>query len=99
MFACHAGSVECLEAILDAGADPNSVGGDPSFTALYVAAAEGHLDCVKLLLARGTNPAAVMDGGETALTIAAKQGHEGCVRALLEVSQDWRGATGQLQAC
>jgi ankyrin repeat protein len=45
-----------LVALLDAGADPNSVNPDVGNTPLYNACFGDHLDAVRLLLARGADP-------------------------------------------
>ncbi len=56
MQAAAVGVVENVQALLDAGAEVDTK--DPVFeqTALMFAAREGHLDTVKLLLARGADP-------------------------------------------
>ncbi|CBY00299.1 hypothetical protein IAQ61_011227 [Plenodomus lingam] len=63
-------------------------------TALHYAAANGHIDVIKLFIAPGTNiraPAfinAVNDAGNTALHWAALNGHIECVKLLVEAGTD-----------
>ena len=60
--------------MLDAGVDANARYAHGS-TALMWAAAYGHADTAKLLLARGAAHAPQDDRGKTALAIAIEQGH------------------------
>ncbi|KAL5612247.1 hypothetical protein BROUX41_000212 [Berkeleyomyces rouxiae] len=48
VHAASEGNVPCLQALLDFGADPNIVD-EKDLTAVYYAAWEGHLECMKLL--------------------------------------------------
>ncbi|KAL2155324.1 hypothetical protein VTH82DRAFT_65 [Thermothelomyces myriococcoides] len=48
VHAASEGNVPCLRALLDVGADPNILD-EKGFPALYYAAWEGHLECMKLL--------------------------------------------------
>lgn len=72
--AVAARSVECVSALLDAGADPNARQ-QHGYTPLMGAASAGRDDLADLLLARGADPALVSDDGKTAATIAAEHGH------------------------
>lgn len=64
------------EKILDAGAIVDAVEKDDELTALHVAAHEGHLDFVRLLLSSGANPNAMQEpDGTTPLILAAQNGH------------------------
>ena len=51
------GNIELVKLFLDAGADPEQMGGIDGGTALCVAAEGGHPEVVQLLLDRGSNPA------------------------------------------
>lgn len=58
------------------------------WTALTVAAREGHLEIVELLLKSGAQVNLMEDGGNTALFWAAYSGHENIVQYLLEQKAD-----------
>lgn len=80
-----------LEALLDAGADPNAnneIGGSVPTTALNWAAREGYWINVNILLARGADPNLVDCEGNTALHIAATNGYTRIVEALLKCGAD-----------
>ena len=67
-------NVACVQAILDAGADPNGrqqVG----YTPLMGAASAGREDLVNLLLARGADRSLLSEDGKTAASVAADHGH------------------------
>ncbi len=89
--AAEAGDVEVLRLLLDHEGDPNSAGlstesGQP-VSALMIAAQLGHLDCVKLLLARGAN--INLDTGHgNALAFAVFTGRRDVVRFLLDHGSD-----------
>ena len=66
----------------------------PSGRALLLAADEGHLEVVRLLLEAGADKeAATIDGATTALIVAAGSGHLEVVRLLLEAGADKDAAT------
>lgn len=72
------GNLEKIKELLVLGADPKS-----SFSAaLRLAAANGHVECARLLLPI-SNP---KDDNSWALRLAARYGHTECVRMLLPVS-------------
>ena len=72
--AVAARNIECVTAILDAGADTNARQ-QAGYTALMGAASAGRDDLADLLLARGADPALVSDDGKTAAVIADEHGH------------------------
>ncbi|KAF4147030.1 Ankyrin repeats (many copies) [Phytophthora infestans] len=85
-YECAAeGDLECLEEILDSGrVGVNDVDVD-GFTALMVAAAEGHRDVVRALLRRGADVGVrTHELRSTALHFAAKNGDAEIVAALCE---------------
>ncbi|ETL78358.1 hypothetical protein L917_20824 [Phytophthora nicotianae] len=85
-YECAAeGDLECLEEILDSGrVGVNDVDVD-GFTALMVAAAEGHRDVVRALIRRGADVGVrTHELRSTALHFAAKNGDAEIVAALCE---------------
>ncbi|XP_027134293.1 ankyrin repeat and death domain-containing protein 1A [Larimichthys crocea] len=86
--AAEHGCVEMLQTLMDpydmATMKPNKLGDTP----LHLAARNGHLDAVQLLLQSFDTRDEVNMNGETALYQAADNGHEGCVRIMLEAGCD-----------
>ena len=58
-----------VKILLLANADPNAVT-DDRFTALMMAAQEGHTEIVKMLLAARANPNAITNDGKNVLSFA-----------------------------
>ncbi len=78
-FAAEVGAVDCVRALLEAGADA-----DLSYSGLKPlgrAAVQGHAECVALLLNGGASLQPISTGN--ALVMAARAGHADCVRELL----------------
>jgi len=65
-----------VEFLLKNGADPNVVDSEEHFTALMFAAAEGHIDVVKILLEYHADPSLKDIDGDTAESFARQNGHE-----------------------
>lgn len=69
IHAASEGNVPCLQALLDMGANPNILD-EKELPAMYYAAWEGHLECMRLLTplsnARKPSPLAVQIGGSLA---------------------------------
>jgi uncharacterized protein len=68
-------NADCVQAILEAGADPNArqqVG----YTPLMGAASAGREDLADLLLTRGADRSLQSEDGKTAASVAAEHGHE-----------------------
>lgn len=57
-------------------------------SSLMIAAANGHIDTVRMLLERGAPVDAVDDEGRTALSLAAARGHHEVVKLLLNKGMD-----------
>jgi ankyrin repeat protein len=70
--------------LLERGANPNTPIVWTGGTALMVAASEGHVEVVRLLLERGGDPVLSIPPLGSALSIAASEGHVDVVRLLLE---------------
>jgi ankyrin repeat protein len=66
---------ETVKILLDRGADPNRVDSDEHFSPLMHAAAEGHLDVVKVLIAYGADSSLRDVDGDNAASFAAQSGH------------------------
>ena len=75
--------IEVVEALLDAGADPNVRGGPLGVTPLHAAAENGNLELVGMLLAAGADPEARLSV-ETPLDFAERHGHSAVVSLLRE---------------
>lgn len=80
--AALAGCVACCEGILDSAEELLEEEGAHGMTPLMVAAAAGHADVVRLLLARGARNARHVFANSTALHMAAELGRVEVVRAL-----------------
>jgi ankyrin repeat protein len=66
---------ETVKILLDRGADPNKVDSDEHFSPLMHAAAEGHLEVVKVLIAHGVDRSLKDVDGDDASSFAAQAGH------------------------
>jgi len=66
---------ETVKILLDRGADPNIVDSVEHFSPLMHAAAEGHLEVVKVLIAHGADRSLKDVDGDDAASFAAKAGH------------------------
>ena len=81
--AAKRGDVAAVKAALKQGADPNAAQGD-GLSALHLAAQQGNLEVVKLLLGAKANvEAKTRIGDYTPLHLAAAEAHLGVVQALL----------------
>ena len=85
LFAAQGGHCECIDILIKAGADVNTVD-VADCTALYYAATNGKIDCMKKLLECGAD---VNKGcSQKPLISAAYAGHYECVNTLLKAGAD-----------
>ena len=80
-------NIACIEWLASNGVDVNAVDVDGR-RALLIAAYEGHVDSVVVLLEKGANVNACDKKGQTALMAAAQQGHIKVLEKLLENKAD-----------
>ena len=78
------GSLTCLQVLLGAGANMQSLDEDGK-SALSHAASMGNVEIARELLSAGAKTDAASNGGEHPLCIACRRGHLGVVRELLDV--------------
>ena len=92
-LSCANGNPAALEALLQAGADPNSVNANGT-TALMIAASSGNPDAVGVLLDHGASVKAKEGAhGQTALMFAAALNRAGVIKLLLARGVDANLAT------
>jgi len=82
MLAARYGSVECVNALIDAGASLDAVSPADGSSALMLAAKYGNVDCVKALLIAGANVSLIDTEGNTAADAARLSHQEGCKAVL-----------------
>ena len=88
----EAGLTPIVEQLLNDGADPNGLG-DEGRTSLYIAAIQGNMEIVKVLLAKGASLRAIgydyslFDEGQTPLAAAASKGHFAIMRSLIAAEE------------
>ena len=87
MLAAKHGSENCLQYLLDEGANVNAQCAE-ALTALMFAAEQGKTKCVELLLQGGADVKETDERGMTALMYAAKGGHAACLNLLLQAGAD-----------
>jgi uncharacterized protein len=93
LLACANGNPEAVEALLKAGANPNSVNANGT-TALMLAAASGNPDAVKVLLDHGAEVnAREIAHGQTALMFAAALNRAAVIKLLMAHGADASIAT------
>jgi ankyrin repeat protein len=88
MTAARTGTLRSVKALLDAGARPDGKDDRRGQTALMWAAAEGHADVVRELIAAGADFRMRLTSGFSPLLFAVRRGHIGVVRVLLEAGAD-----------
>ena len=86
--ACLGGEMDQVQRLLAQGANPNAtVKGFPG-PAMFIAAAQGHKQCLALLLGIGASVNLRDKDRYTALHVAAQRGHSQVVSSLLEAGAD-----------
>ena len=86
--AARRGDADAVRALLEEGADPDLAQGD-GLTALHLAAREGHLEIVDILIGAGAEAGATTRIGDyTPLHLAGGAGHADVVGALLDAGGD-----------
>jgi Ankyrin repeats (3 copies) len=96
-LACVFGKADFAAALLDNGADINSVT-DTGATAALTAAIHGSTECLQLLVERGADLSIRDNAGHTILHAAATWAHVQCVSLLLSCSKDIVGDVNTLSA-
>ena len=86
--ACKGGRLTEVECLLHARQNPDARDMRNNFTGIHMAANNGHLDVVRLLLEARTDKDAALQNGATALHIASERGHLDVARLLLEAGAD-----------
>lgn len=81
MAACNSGSVKVVKAILDQGADVNTLDARNNHAAHW-AAKGGHLDCLTCMAGHGANFDQTNMDGNTPIHLAAMKGHAMCCKYL-----------------
>lgn len=85
LWACYTtNSLPILQALLDAGADPNAAGKPDNMTPLHVACEEGKLSFVRALIKAGANVDAKAKGDLTPLHYAAEHNHSDIIDVLVK---------------
>lgn len=97
--ACLEGHLNCVRALLDAGADPGQPESRASIahescTPLVAAAARGHTEILRVLLGAGVELEAQSSRYRTALAAAAEEGHEEALELLLAAGVEVDGRQG-----
>jgi ankyrin repeat protein len=87
-LAAHHYSAECLQVLIDFGADVDNQERVNGVSPLMRAAHFGRVKCVRLLLENNADVALASIEGDTALHRASSKGHLECLRLLLENSAD-----------
>lgn len=86
--AARKGDADAVRALLENGADPNLAQGD-GLTALHLAAREGHIEVVEILIGAGAETGTTTRIGDyTPLHLAGGAGNAGVVGALLGAGAD-----------
>ncbi|XP_062179888.1 uncharacterized protein LOC133884474 [Phragmites australis] len=91
LSAVAAGSLPCLEVLIQAGADPNIRAGGA--TPLHIAADSGNMEIIKCLLKAGGDPNTCDDDGLKPIQVAALRNNREVVELLLPLTSPISGAS------
>ena len=80
------GPASCIGMLLQAGADPNSLGRD-DWTPLHLAAYFGRFECIDMLLKAGADPASLTNTGRTPADIASEENYDEIAPFLRNLAQ------------
>jgi hypothetical protein len=102
-LAAHHESPECMQELLDFGANVNNKDRTRGTTPLMFAAYFDRVGCMRLLLEKNADVAVTRDDGSTALILASCICHSECLRLLIENNadvdfKDERGPSGLTMA-
>lgn len=87
-YAAATRKAECMECLLDGGADVNRQGEKSLQTPLHFAANAGDVDSVRLCINRGADINAVDVNGDSALHLCSRKGAQACIDTLIESGAD-----------
>ncbi|KAF9971707.1 phosphate system positive regulatory protein pho81 [Actinomortierella ambigua] len=90
---CREGRTRLVEILTARGARLDQEDKYMCWTPLFYAASEGHVDCVKILLAAGCNVNVLDELGKTPIYYAASEGHADCVELLVEAGGKIEGGS------
>ncbi len=96
--ASSTGDTKAVIELLDKGTHNINEQGPTGFSPLMYAAANGHIDTVRLLLDKGADIHAIGSGGD-ALFWAAEEGHADVVKLLIDRGSDVDTAIASLEMC
>jgi len=88
IIAAERGHAECLQVLIDAGANLNYISEESCHTALVCATDKGHKECLRILLNAGANPNYRLKGGLTPLMYAASNNDIASLLLLLNAGAD-----------
>ncbi|XP_060889460.1 cyclin-dependent kinase 4 inhibitor C [Labrus mixtus] len=89
------GDTALVEALLEAGADPNVPDPVLNLTVTHDAAREGFIDSVRVLVDHGANTNLVDGHGNLPLHLAAREGHLDVTQLLIECTANPQTANGE----